>query len=65
MLALQELYGLGYDHHLKYASFIEKITPDDLIDVARRYLDLERFVVTAVKPNGAPSVKKLVRELGD
>ena len=52
--AVSELYGLGYDHHLRERAEIEALTLERLNSVARRYL--ERASITAiVRPMGVTS----------
>ncbi len=49
-LAFNELYGLGHLAHLAYADQIEAVTRADVLRVARKYLDLEAYVLTVVGP---------------
>jgi zinc protease len=53
--AVSELYGLGYDHHLRERAEIEGLTLERLNSVARQYL--ERASITAiVRPMGGESL---------
>lgn len=49
-VALDELYGLGTDFEQAYASKIRAVTPEQVADVARRYLKEESCVVAIVRP---------------
>jgi zinc protease len=49
-MALNELYGLGYDEHLRYPGNIAKVTSSQLLEVARRYLDPEKEVLAVASP---------------
>lgn len=50
MLALNEAYGLGAEHHLKFAERIKAVTADDILNVARRLVDFDRSVTALVTP---------------
>src|SRR5690606_24446219 len=47
--ALNELYGMGYDYHLKAPDKIRQVSLDDINQVARRRLS--RAVITISTPN--------------
>lgn len=49
-LASYEIYGLGHMELLRYPEKIMKVTAPEVLDVARRYLDLERYALTIVRP---------------
>ncbi|MDY0000044.1 MAG: pitrilysin family protein [Polyangia bacterium] len=49
-LTFNELYGLGYEAHLKYSQSILAVTAEDLVAVARRYLAPRREVLATVLP---------------
>ena len=49
-MSLDELYGLGFDHYQRFPQEIEKVTKEDVDRVAKRYLDLESYVLTIVRP---------------
>jgi len=51
--ALDELYGLGYDHYTHYAPEIEGVTAADVQRVARELLDLGRCVITVLAPESS------------
>ncbi len=48
--ALDELYGLGYDHHAAYAEKIQSLTADEVRRLAKKYFDQGRMVVSRVRP---------------
>ena len=48
--ALDELYGLGYDHGDKTDALYEAVTLAQIKAVARKYLDAKRLVISIVKP---------------
>jgi zinc protease len=50
VMALDEAYGLGADRHLHYAERIRAVSADDVLRVARHYLDLDRVVTALVSP---------------
>lgn len=45
-MALDELYGLGYEHYWRYIDRIEAVGAEDVRRVARAYLDMGRCVVS-------------------
>jgi zinc protease len=53
-LAFNEVYGLGWDAHTRYARAMEEVTADDLVRVAQRFLDPERSVTAIVSPDAEP-----------
>jgi zinc protease len=48
--ALDELYGLGFQHSELDDARFEAITPDQIKAVAQKYLTPDKFVVSVVKP---------------
>jgi zinc protease len=50
-IALGEAYGRGWRDYRRYGEEIDKVTPDDVRRVARKYLDTRREVVAVVKPD--------------
>ena len=50
MMAYDEIYGLGYDDHLKYAQGIDKVGIDEVQHLAKKYLRLDRSVTSIVRP---------------
>ena len=49
MSALDELYGLGFDHHQKLEDGIKMITPDDIKRVASQYFQ-QPYILATVRP---------------
>lgn len=47
-MGLAEFYGLGLDYPEKYPSYIGSVTRDDVLRVARKYLQPEDFVLVVV-----------------
>jgi zinc protease len=54
MTALDELYGLGFDHYREYEARIDRVTKDDIKRLARQYLDIKKasIVLSRSKMNG-------------
>jgi zinc protease len=51
--AIDELYGLNYDFHRKFADRVEAVTIDDVVRVANEYLDRHVTAVVTIKPQNA------------
>lgn len=47
--ALDELYGLGFDYHNKYATLIKAVSTDDIKEVVNKYLNPDRAVVAVIR----------------
>ena len=52
--ALDELYGLGFDHYLKERSETQAVTLAHVADVARRYFAEQPRITAIVRPPAAP-----------
>ncbi|HEY8369201.1 MAG TPA: pitrilysin family protein [Thermodesulfobacteriota bacterium] len=52
-LALNELYGLGYDEYRRYAARVNAVTADDVLRVAQKYIHPDRFTRVIVRPDPA------------
>jgi zinc protease len=50
VLALEYLYGLGTDALRRYAEEIDAVTADDVLEAARRVVDLDRETLAIVGP---------------
>jgi len=48
-VALNTLYGLGIDHHLKCEDNIKKVTKNDLINIAKKYLQIQKSAIIITK----------------
>ncbi len=52
-IAFDELYGLGWDEYKRYPEEIYSVTQDDIQRVARKYIDLDKYTLAIVKPEGS------------
>ena len=50
-MAFDERYGLGGDFYRRYPSEIERVTREDVLRVARKYIDLDAYAVVIVRPS--------------
>jgi zinc protease len=50
-LAHNERYGLGYDFSEQYIKGIEAVTADDVLKMAQKYIQLDKYVLVTVGPN--------------
>ena len=57
--ALDEIYGLGFDHYKKLETQVEAVTVNDVKRVAAKYFQAQPYVIATVRPsgNGAPKRK--------
>ena len=60
-MGLDELYGLGYDNTLHYEERINAVTKEDVMRVAGKYLDLDKYAIAIVKPESAAGEGQLPR----
>lgn len=51
-VAFDELYGIGWDEYKRYPEQIYSVTRDDVIRVARKYINLNKYTIAVVKPEG-------------
>ncbi len=49
-LALNELYGLGWKENQLYAERIRRVSPEDVWNVARKYLHTDKYVIAELLP---------------
>lgn len=49
-IAFDELYGIGWDEYKRYPNQIYSITREDVMRVARKYINLNRYTIAVVKP---------------
>ncbi|MDP3296269.1 MAG: pitrilysin family protein [Thermodesulfovibrionia bacterium] len=57
-LVAVEYYGLGMDYIDKYPSYINKVTKEDVLRVAKKYLDSENFTLVVVADQKKAELKK-------
>ena len=57
LLTSVELFGLGLDYVERYPKLIEAVTREEVLRVAKRYLDPERFVLVVVADQEKAQVK--------
>ena len=50
MTALDELYGLGFDHYKKLEREVEAVTLEDVKRVAAKYFQDQPYVLAMVRP---------------
>ncbi len=48
VLAQVEFYGLGFDYFSRYTKWIERVTKEDVLRVAKQYLDPQRYALVVV-----------------
>jgi zinc protease len=49
-MSLDELYGLGFDHYQKYPQEIQKLSKEEIHQVARKYFNLEAYTIAIIRP---------------
>ncbi len=57
--ALDEIYGLGFDHYKKLEEQIESVTAEDVKRIASKYFKDQPFVLATVRPSGDETVKDI------
>lgn len=45
-----EALGLGYDNYLVYSNNILAVTKEDILKAAKKYIDLDNYVLTIIEP---------------
>jgi zinc protease len=45
-----ERYGLGLDYYHRYADMVRAVTRDDIVETARKYVDLEKLAISVAGP---------------
>jgi zinc protease len=45
-----ERFQLGIDYYQRYPDLVEKVTPGEILETARRYLDTENLIVSSAGP---------------
>ncbi|HEY0369491.1 MAG TPA: pitrilysin family protein, partial [Chthoniobacterales bacterium] len=56
--ALDELYGLGFDHYKKLEAEVEAVTVEEVKRVARKYFLEQPCVIATVRPSGKATSKE-------
>ncbi len=56
-IGLYELYGLGYDFDRVYIKKIREVKAEDVLRVARKYLDPDRCAIVKILPEGEEKPK--------
>ena len=51
-MALDEMYGLGYDAYLSYGRHVSNITRADVTGVAKKYIDLKNLALVTILGEG-------------
>ncbi|UCD84078.1 MAG: insulinase family protein [Deltaproteobacteria bacterium] len=49
-LAFNERYGLGWDYYQKYPARILEVSAEDVLLVAKKYIQLDRYALTVIRP---------------
>jgi len=49
-ITFDELYGIGWEEYNEYPDKIYSVTKEDVLKAARKYIDLDRYTLTIVKP---------------
>jgi len=52
-IAFDELYGIGWDEYTRYPEQIYSITNEDVMRVARKYIDLDKYTLVIVRPENS------------
>lgn len=50
-IAFDELYGIGWEEYQKYPDNIYSVTKEDVLEAARKYINLDSYTLTIVKPD--------------
>ena len=45
-----ERYDLGLDYYRRYPSSVKAVTPDEVLDIAQKYIDTERLAIATAGP---------------
>jgi len=49
-IAFDEIYGQGWDEYKRYPEKIMSVTTDDVLRVAKKYIDLSRYTLAILRP---------------
>ena len=50
MAGLDELYGVGFEKYLRYDAKIDRVTREEIRDMAKRYFDLGKAAMVVTRP---------------
>jgi zinc protease len=50
-ITFDELYGIGWEEYQKYPDNIYSVTKEDVLEAARKYINLNSYILTIVKPD--------------
>ena len=56
--AVDEIYGLGYDHDETYPARISKVKPDDVRDVVKKYFEHAVIITTSPEASSEEAAAK-------
>jgi zinc protease len=59
LLTTIEFYSLGLDYFEKYPKLIQKVTKEDVLRVARKYLDPEHYTLVVVANQSEAKISDL------
>jgi len=45
-----ERFNLGLDYYKRYPALVESVTPEQILEVSRRWLDPDRFAIVSAGP---------------
>ena len=49
-ITFDELYGIGWEEYNAYPEKIYAVTKEDVMNAARKYIDLDKYTIAIVKP---------------
>lgn len=49
-ITFDELYGIGWEEYNSYPEKIYAVTKEDVIEAAKKYIDLDKYTIAIVKP---------------
>jgi len=49
-IAFDELYDVGWEEYINYPENIYAVTKEDVVNAARKYIDLDKYTLVIVKP---------------
>jgi len=49
-ITFDELYGIGWEEYNSYPEKIYAVTKEDVLEAARKYIDLDKYTLAIVKP---------------